>query len=165
MNEPNQQHPRQPEPKSTLKGLEGFFDTYFREKAPFQFPPGARERIVRYGPWVMLVFLILGAIILVPAALIALGLSTAVAPFAGSAGTSGMTGLGTASILLSIVVLIMEAVAIPSLLKRKLSGWKLMYYASLLSAVCSLLNMSIIGAVVSLAISMYILFQVRSYYK
>ncbi|QQS22746.1 hypothetical protein IPM19_03910 [bacterium] len=95
------------EPKSTLTGLEGFFDTYLREKAPFQFPPNAREWIVKYGPWIMLIFVILGALILIPATLIALGLTAVSVPFAAATGNLGLTGLGVISLLLSVVVLIM----------------------------------------------------------
>ncbi len=164
----NQGHHDQPkhhEPKSTLTGLEGFFDTYLREKAPFQFPPKAREWIVKYGPWIMLVFLILGAIIIIPAALLAFGLSAATAPYAVATGTAGVTGLSMVGLAVSLIALVIEAIAIPALMKRKMSGWKLVYYSSLLSALSSVLSMSIISAVIGLVVSMYILFQIRSYYK
>lgn len=153
------------EPKSQLQGLEGFFDTYLREKAPFQLPYGAREWIVKYGPWISLVFLIIGALVLIPVLTIALGLTAVTLPYQAMAGTVGTTTLGWIGIVLSLAVLVMEAIAIPALLKRKMSGWKMLYYAFLLSAVSQIISMSILGFILSLVIGMYILFQIRSFYK
>ncbi len=153
------------EPKSQLQGLEGFFDTYLREKAPFQLPHGAREWIVKYGPWISLVFLIIGAFILIPVLMIALGLTAVTLPYQAMAGTVGTTAFGWLGIILSLVVIVMEAMAIPALMKRKMSGWKLLYFAFLLSAVSQIITMNIIGFILSLLIGMYILFQIRSFYK
>ncbi len=163
----SQQHQevKQAQPKSQLQGLEGFFDTYLREKAPFQLPNSVKEFLVKYGPWISLVFLILGAIVLIPLLLITLGLTAVSLPFQAAAGTLHNTGLGYVSMIISLVVLVMEAVAIPALLKRKLSGWHMIYYASLLSAAGQLIDLNIIGAVISLVIGMYVLFQIRSYYQ
>jgi hypothetical protein len=150
---------------STLPGLEGFFDTYLRIKAPFQLPAGVKEFIVKYGPWITLVVLILAAIAIIPLTLLALGLTAANAPFAVAAGYGGSTIMAFVSIILGIVTLVLEAIAIPKLLKRQLSGWKLVYYAALISALSSLLNLNIISLVLGLLISMYVLFQIREYYK
>lgn len=153
------------EPKSQLQGLEGFFDTYLREKAPFQFPAKGREWIVQYGPWISLVFLILGALVLIPVAMIALGLTALTLPFQAAAGTVTNSGLNLIGLVISLAVLVMEAIAIPALLKRKMSGWKMLYYAGLVSAVGSIISMNFFGAIIGLVIGMYILFQIRSYYK
>ena len=67
--------------------------------------------------------------------------------------------------LISLLALVLEAVAIPSLMKRSLKGWHLVYYAALVSAVGELLGGQIVSMIISLAISMYFLFQVREYYK
>ncbi len=150
---------------STLPGLEGFFDTYLRIKAPFQLPTGAKEFIVKYGPWITLVFLIIAAVAIIPLALLALGLTAATMPFATVAGYGGNSIMAFVHIAIVIVTLVLEAVAIPKLLKRQLSGWKLVYWASLLSALSSLLSMQILGLVIGLVIGMYILFQIREYYK
>jgi branched-subunit amino acid transport protein len=73
--------------------------------------------------------------------------------------------MGFVYIAIGIVTLVMEAIAIPKLLKRQLGGWKLVYWASLLSALSSLLSLSIASLVLGLIISMFILFQIREYYK
>lgn len=157
--------PEHKDEKSTLEGLEGFFDTYLRIKAPFQFPPAAREWIVKYGPWISLVFLILGALVLIPLLVFALGLTAVSLPFAAATGSVQTTMFGWIGIVISLAVLVMQGIAIPQLMKRQLSGWKLIYYAQLLSAAGSIVSGSIVGAIIGLAIGMYVLFQIRSYYK
>ena len=151
--------------KSNLPGLEGFFDTYLNIKAPFQLPAGVKEFIVKYGPWITLVILILAAIVIVPLALLAFGLTAATVPAGVAVGYAGNTVMGMISLILALVTLVMEAIAIPKLLKRQLGGWKLVYYASLISALSSLLSLNIVSLVLGLLIGMYVLFQIRGYYK
>lgn len=169
MDSENQQHnqaqAKQTEPKSQLQGLEGFFDTYLREKSPFQFPAKGREWIVQYGPWISLALLILGAIVLIPAIILMLGLTAVTVPYQVAAGTIHNTIYGTVGMLFSLAVLVIEGIAIPALLKRSMSGWKLLYYAGLLSAVGQIISLNLFGALLSLVIGMFILFQIRSYYK
>lgn len=176
--EPNEQGQQQAQPnagtpnsgqtneeKSTLPGLEGFFDTYLRIKAPWQLPAGAKEWIVKYGPWISLVLLILGAIVLVPLLILALGITAVNLPFAAMAGGVSTTPFGWAGIILGLAVLVMQGIAIPGLLKRQLSGWKMVYYAEIVSIVSTLIRGDIISAIFALVIGMFILFQIRSYYK
>lgn len=162
---PPKEAPEQSQAASPLSGLEGFFGTYLRVKAPFQLPVGAKEFIVKYGPWITLVILILAAIVIIPLTLLALGLTAATTPYAVMAGYGGQSLMGFVYIGISIATLIMEAIAIPKLMKRQISGWKLLYYAALLSAVGALFSFSIIRLVIGLVVSMYILFQIREYYK
>ena len=150
---------------SHLPGLEGFFDTYLHLKAPFQLPAKAREFIVKYGPWISLVLLIIAAVTIIPLLVLALGLTVVTLPFQAAAGTVHTTGMGYVQILIGLVTMVMQGIAIPALLKRKLSGWRMIYYASLLSALGSLLSLNIVSLIIGLAISMYILFQIREYYK
>lgn len=151
--------------KSQLTGLEGFFDTYLRIKAPWQLPAAAKEWIVKYGPWISLVLLIIGAVVLIPLLVFALGLTAVTLPFMAAAGTLHSTAFGWFHIALSLVILVMQGIAIPALMKRKLSGWRMLYYAELLSVISSLISVQIFSALVALIIGMYILFQIRSYYK
>ncbi len=150
---------------SNLPGLEGIFDTYLRIKSPVQLPEKAREWIVKYGPWISLVLLIISGLVLIPLLIIALGMTAVTLPFAALAGATATTMWGWVHIALSLVVIVMEAIAIPALLKRKLSGWKMIYYASLLSFVSSVLGMAWVSAIVGLIIGMFILFQIRSKYQ
>lgn len=139
------------------KDLVGFLNFYLVTRAPFQIPDGAKEFLVRFGPWLIVVALVL----MLPAALLVLGLGAIVAPFAG---ISGVTGFGFLGLGL-LVQFGLTAAALPGLFARKLSGWTLLLYAQLVSIVFSLLGGHIVAAVIGGLISLYLLFQVRSLYK
>jgi hypothetical protein len=139
------------------KDLFGFLDFYLVKKAPFQIPDGAREVIVKYGPWVLVVLLVLS----LPAVLFILGVGTAIMPFGGY---GYATGFGFAAILL-IVHLGLMAAALPGLFARKMSGWRLMFYSEAINIVHSLLIGAILAALVGGLIGLYILFQIRPLYR
>jgi hypothetical protein len=138
------------------KDLIGFLDFYLVKKAPFQIPEGGRELIVKFGPWITIVILILT----LPAVLFVLGIGTFFLPFAGFAAP----GLGIALVTLVIQFGLMIA-ALPGLFARKMSGWRLVFYSELFSIVTSLLGGSILGALVGGLIGLYIIFQVRTKYS
>jgi hypothetical protein len=138
------------------KDLVGFLDFYLVQKAPFHLPDNVKEFIVKYGPWITVVLLVLT----LPPLLFVLGLGTALMPFGGVGYATGFTYL---TIVLLIQVGLMVA-ALPGLFARKMSGWTLVFYSELASIVFSLLSGSIIGAIVGGLIGLYILFQVRSKY-
>ena len=150
---------------SALLDLENFFDTYLHKKIPFQLPLKAKEFIVHYGPWISLILLILAAVTIVPLLLLALGLSVVATPYAMMVGGYHASLFGWLNIVIGLAVMVMEGMAIPGLLKRSLAGWHMVYYATLLSTVGSVLTGNIISAVISLAVGMYFLFQIREYYK
>ncbi|PIQ72655.1 chromate transporter [Candidatus Roizmanbacteria bacterium CG_4_10_14_0_2_um_filter_36_35] len=146
--------------KSMMGKLENTLETYLVDKAPFQLPAGAKEVIVKYGPWITLILLILA----LPAILFTFGLGTLVAPFAFLGGMKAGVNFGIGMIF-SAVVLVIEAIAIPGLFKRAVSSWRLMYYAALLGGVESLISFNLRGLIIGTGISLYILFQIKSYYK
>ena len=135
------------------KDLIGFLDYYLVRKAPFQLPAALKEIIVRFGPWITVVLLILS----LPVLFHFLGLSVAFVP------------IGVAySLLWSVAYclhLVLMGLALPGLFARKMSGWTLMFYAQLVSVVASLLLYQIVGALIFGLIAFYILFQVRSLYR
>ncbi|KKQ23535.1 MAG: hypothetical protein US40_C0013G0020 [Candidatus Roizmanbacteria bacterium GW2011_GWC2_37_13] len=146
--------------KSMMGRLEDTLTTYLVDKAPFQLPSGAKEAIVKYGPWITLILLILA----LPALLFAFGLGTFLAPFAFLGGLQAGVSYGFGMVF-SAVILVLEALAIPGLFKRKLSAWRLIYYGALLGGVQSVLSFNLGGLVIGTGISLYILFQIKSYYK
>ena len=81
-----------PKPSDIMSTL----DYYLVTKAPFQLPPNVREWIVKYGPWIDVVMLVLMA----PAILLALGISAVALPFAAAAAP----GLGLAVIAMVIQI-------------------------------------------------------------
>ena len=139
------------------KDLIGFLDFYLVQKAPFQIPDNIKEVIVKYGPWITAVLLLLS----LPPLLVVLGVGTALMPFGG---VGYAAGFGYLTVVL-IIQLGLTVMALPGLFARKMAGWRLLFYSQLVSVVFSLLSGSIVGALIGAVISLYILFQVRSLYQ
>ena len=141
------------------KDIIGFLDFYLVKKAPFQIPDAGREWIVKYGPWITLVLLLLS----LPAILVLLGISVVAMPVGV---VSYGWGFGYWPSMLGLIgCVVLEAMALPGLFARKMSGWTLMFYAQAVSAIGSLLALHILGTIVFGLISFYILFQIRPLYK
>jgi hypothetical protein len=145
--------------QSFLKQMEEFFNTYLHKKAPFHLPPNVKEWIVKFGPWITLVLMLIA----LPVILAAVGLSTLFAPVAVMYGAYRVTFLLGG--LISLVAFVMEAAALPGLFKRSQKGWRLVYYAVLVSAVGQLVGGQIVSMIVNVIISMYFLFEIKEYYK
>jgi len=146
--------------KEMMGKLDETLETYLVDKAPYQLPTGVKEAIVKYGPWITLILLILA----LPAILFAFGLGTILAPFAFLGGVGAGVNFGV-GLVFSAVVLVIEAIAIPGLFKRSASAWRLMYYAALLGGVQNLISFNLGGLIIGTLISLYILFQIKNYYK
>jgi hypothetical protein len=144
-----------PAPDQPPKDLIGFLDFYLVKKAPFQIPEGGREWIVKYGPWITIVLLVL----MLPPLLLALGLGAVILPFAAAAAP----GIGI-SLIGVIVEIGLTIAALPGLFARKISGWNMLFYAQIVGLVVSLLSLSIVSGLIGALISLYILFQVRTKY-
>ena len=137
------------------KDLYGFLDFYLVQKAPFQIPDDAKEWIVKFSPWIAVVLLV----ITLPAVLLALGLGTALVPF-------GVVVPGFAYVwILLLAHVVLLVLALPGLFARKMSSWKLVFYARIVSIVSSLLSGAIVSAVLGGLISLYVLFQVRDKFR
>ena len=139
------------------KDLIGFLDFYLVKKAPFQIPDAGRELIVKFGPWIAVVLLIL----LLPVLLFALGLGAVLMPFGGVGYAAGF-GFLTIVVIIEIGLLI---AALPGLFARKMSGWTLLFYSQIVGIVHSLLSGNIVSGLLMALIGLYILFQVRPLYR
>jgi hypothetical protein len=138
------------------KDLIGFLDYYLVQKAPVQIPQGGREWLVKYGPWILVVLLVLT----LPLILFVLGIGTVMmVPF----GAPYAAGFGIAAVL-TVVGYGLSVAALPGLFARRRSGWTLLFYAELVSIVSSLVVGSIIGGLVFGLIWLYVLFQIRTMY-
>jgi hypothetical protein len=139
------------------KDLIGFLDFYLVKKAPFQIPDAGREFIVKFGPWITLVVMIIA----LPVVLFLLGLGTLLSPFGG---VTYMATWGLASVLL-LLRFALRAASLPGLFARKMYGWNLWFYSVLVGLVESLLSVyGIVSGILVTIIVLYILFQVRSKY-
>jgi hypothetical protein len=144
-------------PEEAPKDLIGFLDYYLVKKAPFQIPDAGREWLVRYGPYITMVLMVLA----LPVLLLLLGIGTVLVPFAGDgyAAGFGFVAIG------ALVQLGLTAASLPGLFSRKMSGWTLLFYARLVGVVTTLLTGAVVSALIGGLISLYILFQVRPLYK
>lgn len=150
--------------KSSLGGLEETLELYFVKKAPFQLPPNVKEALVKFAPWITIIFMIIA----IPPILLVLGLGALVAPFSVFMGPAGAIRYGTNYVISMIVLavsIILELMAIPGLFARSIRGWRLVYWSTLISLISSLLTFNVLNAILTAVISLYILFQIKSYYK
>ena len=138
------------------KDLIGFLDFYLVKKAPVQIPEGGKEWIVKFGPWITVVLLVLS----LPLLLVALGIGTVLIPFGGVGYASGF---GVLTIVLIAEIGLMIA-ALPGLFARKMAGWRLLFYSQLISIVFNVLSGSIVWGLLFGLISLYVLFQIRPKY-
>jgi len=70
------------------------------------------------------------------------------------------------SLIISVIVLVMEVIAVPGLFKRTKGGWNLVFYASIVSLIGSIISINgIISGIIGAIIGWYILFQVKDLYK
>ena len=139
------------------KDLVGFLDFYLVQKAPIQIPETGRELIVKIAPWICLILMLLS----LPVLLVALGIGTALLPFAGAAYVPGFTF----SVIFLIAYYGLMIASLPGLFARRAAGWRLAFYAELISIVHSAMIGAIIGAIVGGVIGLYLLFQVRTKYS
>ncbi|HYV33313.1 MAG TPA: hypothetical protein VE973_00490 [Candidatus Limnocylindria bacterium] len=143
-----------------LKQIEdSLFGLY--KQVPWHLPAGLKEFIVKVGPVITLIVMVLA----IPFILIGLGLSALFAPFAPMYGPFGHMNTGwMLPGLISLVAFVIDAMALPGLFARTLNGWNLLFLAALVNAVAQILSYNIIGAIIGLALAVYILFEIKSYY-
>ena len=176
MEENNQQKSQQaqpqqsaPEPKTEQKDAKGAMASfeamlyeYLVKKAPFALPIGAKEVIVKVAPYLVIIF----AILALPLIFAAIGLSAFLTPFAMMGGYAGWGFNAIVSLAVSVIVIILEVIAVPGLFKRTKGAWQLVFYASIVSLIGSILSINgIISGVIGAIIGWYILFQVKDLYK
>jgi hypothetical protein len=150
------------ETKNILSQLETMLDEYMVTKAPFALPLGLKEFIVTVSPYLIIV----AAVFALPLIFLALGLSTALAPFAMMGGYGYNWGFaGIITLAITVAALVMEVMAVPGLFKRTRGAWRLLFYVSVINLVGSLLAMNIVGGIISAIIGWYILFQLKDMYK
>lgn len=136
-----------------IKSLEDVF------KSVPALPSNMRETLVKIAPWLALILGILGIV----GGLGMIGVS----PIGALGGASNGAFLLVIGIL-TIVASVMRVMAFSKLNRREYSGWKLIFWAAIVSFIASILSLSvatILWGLVWLAIILYFLFQIKSYYK
>ncbi|MCL4418940.1 hypothetical protein M1146_02430 [Patescibacteria group bacterium] len=148
--------------QNPLSQLEGTLNEYFGKKAP-ALPQNIKEIIVKIAPYLVIISLIFT----IPAILVLFGLgslATMLAPLGGARSVAGVPTMWIGIILL-IPAVLLEIMAVPGLFSKKIAAWRYMYWAQLISIISSLVQLYIVGAILSAVIGFYILFQVKSLYK
>lgn len=144
---------------SLLNQLTDLLEEYLVKKAP-GLPTGWKEFIVKVLPWFTIIVLILS----IPLILAFLGISFIILPL------SFMGGLGSGvnafiAWLFLIASFILDLLALKGLFNFKTQGWTYLYWGVLLNGVYNLFTLNLGSLVIGTGISLYILFQIRSYYK
>ena len=142
-----------------LTQLEDTLNLYFGKKAP-PIPENIKEFIVKYFPYLVIV----GLVLTLPGIFIAFGLRSFLSPY------TYMGGVRSGFIfsfwgLFSIAALVLEIMALPGLFKRSKQSWEYLFYASLITALGSLLSLNLGSLIIGALISFYLLFQIKPYYK
>ena len=144
--------------KGAFAQLEQTLEEYFGKKAP-ALPDNAKELIVKFSPWIALIMIVM----FLPLLLGAFGLSALFMPFSFLGGmTQGFSFIISWVFVVAIVVL--EAIAIPGLMKREKKAWYKVYYAALLSIVQNIVTFNLGSLIIGGLISFYILFQIKEKY-
>lgn len=151
--------PSTPDVKTMFGQLEITLDLYFAKKAPAM-PENVKEALVKYGPYITAILMFMA----LPLILGLLGLGAVLSPFAYLGGVRYGFGFSFTT-LFTLAILVLQGLALPALFKRQISGWRMMYYVSLLQVVENLLRFDLGGLIIGGIISFYILFQIKSYYK
>lgn len=140
-----------------LTQIEETLNLYFGKKAPAM-PENIKELIVKYSPYLTAIALIFS----VSTLLFALGVGSTLMPFAyAGAYRSGFS----ISLIISLVAMVLEAIALPGLFKRTKKSWEYMFYASLVMIISYIFDFNLGSLIIGSVISFYILFQIKSYYK
>lgn len=158
--------------KASQTNLIKQLEPYFTKQAPFQVPEGGRKLIVQFLPWITLIVGILAGLGLLSLLALLTGLSVL------TFGAVGVAAAVSPLLWLPLIALGVQAVvsfmAFPLLKKRSLKGWTLLFWVDIIYFAYSVLNAiadprsiisSLFGAVLGVVIGLYILYQVKGYYK
>jgi hypothetical protein len=145
--------------KSVMSQLDAFLTQWLVKKAP-SLPENIKEIIVKFSPYLSIIALVFS----IPALLGLLGLYTLFSPAILLGGARyGFSSI--VSIVFLVATLVLEGMAIPGLFARKMSAWKLIFYVALINAVDALLHFNLGGLIIGTVISLYFIYQIKSYYK
>jgi branched-subunit amino acid transport protein len=142
-----------------MNDLDKTLQTYLLDKAP-KMPADIQKLIVQYGPYLVLIGTVMGAVSLLNA-FGTLGVAT---PFMMMGGyKAGM--LYQLSLLFFGASVVLSALSLPGLFKKTKQGWQYAWYNGLLTAVMSIVTLNIFGLIIGSGIGFYILYQIKHHYK
>lgn len=155
--------------KSFLAPVENLLALFFEKKAP-KLPKKFTDFVVRILPWY-----IISVAVLIIFGLFSLYYITIMIPSSIYLDSIIMTFGDTffVSILTKLVVVSLSMFAVPFLLNKQRFGWRMLFYATLLSfgesiltaLILSLEPAKLVAYLIFSLTSFYLLFQLRAYYK
>jgi hypothetical protein len=150
-----------PSDQLSMAKVDEFLELYLVKKAP-ALPENIKEFIVKYSPYISIVMMAL----MIPAVIAIFGLSSAFMPYAYMGGFRPGFNFSISTIFM-VGQIALQIIALPGLFKRAKSAWRLMFYASLVGLIYSVLSgfNAVLGGLISALISLYILFQIKPLYK
>ena len=146
------------ENSGVVNGLIGAIEP-INEKLP-ALPESAKEWIVKALPWII----IIASILMLPAVFAIFGLGA----MFGTLGVLAGYTVGFSYYLIwaiSVVMFVMQLSAVKGLMSRRISGWNILFYVSILSVISGIVSGSLFSAIIAVVIELYLLFQIKSYYK
>ena len=123
-------------------------------------PKSATDVLVKITPWIALIFGILGVL----GSLAGLGILTALSPFVLVGNGIGTTATTFITALLALVSSALLLAAFPGTKAFKMQGWMMLFWSEVVSALSSILLLSLTG-VIGAGIGFYLLYQIKRYYK
>jgi hypothetical protein len=134
-----------------LREVEALGDRILVQQSPVALPESFAESLVRWTPWVSLVFLL-------PVSLFVLCLSL------GASVVGGLLGVAHGAwSLIAAINLALTALSLPGLFRRTRRGWALLVASRALALLQHLLALSVLGAALS-ALCLWAAFQIKKRY-
>ena len=132
--------------------LEKELEPIFTKQLP-AFPDNIKDLFVKIAPFLAIIGVIIGVS--------GVGFLALFSPFAWFSG-SLIYGIGMIFLLLMVIL---DALAIPGLFAQKMAGWKYMYYAQFLNLIYSFCMGNWISGLLGAFIGFWILFQIKEKYS
>lgn len=146
---------KQMNPDQWVEMVEGWF-----AKFP-PLPTNVKNLMVKFAPILALVFGVLGIL----GAIAATGFLAVLSPVVVLGGGFGVAAGGIVGSILMLVSSVMMVMAYTGLRDHKMVGWKYSFWSQTVSVAGSVLALNLVGALISVVVGYYLLFQIKSYYK
>lgn len=123
-------------------------------------PNNLRELLVQFAPWIIILSIAVG----IPSILRVVSFLTTYR--SGNYFYAQVIGPNyTLMVIFLVANLILKSLSVKGLFAKSIEGWNYIFYSVLLYAVYSLLTFYIVGGIIVTAISLYLVFQIKEYYK
>ncbi len=142
------------------KDLMSWGEYYLVEKAPVQIPTNAKKAIVTYAPWAVALaalYQLQAILLLVRFTLPGFKVLEQYLP--------SLANSFAFQTIFYVVQLAFLVVALPGLFKRQIEGWNALIVVVFVNVLMNIYRASVLTGVISLVLGLYVLFQVREYYK